>query len=65
MMWIVTSYENTLITEIIVAITVIDYESQNCGSEGWDHFPAIVAKQCINGYIIPLTHVINTGSISI
>ena len=26
---------------------------------GWDHFPAIVAKKCINGYITPLTHVIN------
>ena len=32
-------------------------------SAGWDHFPAIVAKQCINGYIIPLTHVINLSLI--
>ena len=32
-------------------------------SAGWDHFPAIVAKQCINGYITPLTHVINLSLI--
>ena len=30
-------------------------------SAGWDHFPAIVAKQRINGYITPLTHVINVS----
>ena len=32
-------------------------------SAGWDHFPAIVAKQCINGYITPLTHVFNLSLI--
>ena len=32
-------------------------------SAGWDHFPAIVAKQCINGYITPLTHVIDLSLI--
>ena len=32
-------------------------------SAGWDHFPAIVAKRCINGYITPLTHVINLSLI--
>ena len=32
-------------------------------SAGWNHFPAIVAKQCINGYITPLTHVINLSLI--
>ena len=28
-------------------------------SPGYDEFPAFIAKQCIDNYVVPLTYVIN------
>ena len=34
--------------------------SLNNSSAGWDERPTFVAKECVNGYIEPLTYLINT-----
>ena len=33
------------------------YRKNSCA--GWDDIPAYVMKRCINGYIEPLTHIID------
>ena len=67
-----TVYPMTYISNIENSIFVPDVTENDVwnviaqlknSSAGWDHFPAIVAKQCINGYIKPLTHVINLSLI--
>ena len=32
-------------------------------ASGWDNFPTVVAKQCVDGYISPLTYIINRAII--
>ena len=50
---------------VIPTITTLEVRniisSTKNSSHGWDDIPATIAKKCIEYYINPLTHIINTN----
>ena len=58
------SYVNTFMPSIIIH-NISEYDvkhiilSLKSVAAGWDNFPAYLGKKCINGYITPLTYILN------
>ena len=50
---VITNISYTEITQVISTLKK--------SSAGWDDLPTFVAKECVNGYIEPLTYLINTS----
>ena len=55
------SYVDTTLISIVVSYmdvknTILSLKNS---SPGYDEFPAFIAKQCIDNYVVPLTYVIN------
>ena len=49
---VITDISYTEVTQVISTL--------KNSSAGWDELPTFVAKECVNGYIEPLTYLINT-----
>ena len=60
------SYVHSVANSIVIS-TITTLEVRNIilstknSSPGWDNIPACVAKQCVDHYIEPLTHIINNS----
>ena len=50
---VITDISYTEVTQVISTL--------KNSSAGWDELPTCVAKECVNGYIEPLTYLINTS----
>ena len=58
------SYVDTTMNSIVISyVSYMDAKntilSLKNSSSGYDEFPAFIAKQCIDNYVVPLTYVIN------
>ena len=58
------SYVDTTINSIVISyVSYMDVKNTiltlKNSSPGYDEFPAFIAKQCIDNYVVPLTYVIN------
>ena len=56
---VITNISCTEVNQVIEVKQVIS--SLKNSSAGWDEFPTFVAKKCVDGYIKPLTYLINTS----
>ena len=61
--WMTNSiaYVDTIVNSIVISYmdvknTILSLKNS---SHGYDEFPAFIAKQCIDNYVVPLTYVIN------
>ena len=53
---VITDISSTEVTQVISTL-----KNEYIYNAGWDELPTFVTKKCVNGYIEPLTYLINTS----